>query len=109
MFVARVRGKSMEPAIPDGAWAIFRLFAGGVMPSPTALDGRRVVVELRGEEDPELGGAYTLKRWRVTKFAPEGGVVELTLMPDNPDFKPIRLRQEDGEVRAIAEFVEVVG
>ena len=103
------RGESMEPAIPDGAWAIFRLFAGGVVPSPIALDGRRVVVELRGQEDPDLGGAYTLKRWRVSKSTPEGGVAERTLVPDNPDFKPIRLRPEDGDVRAIPEFVEVVG
>ena len=109
MFVAKVRGKSMEPAIPDGAWAIFRLFAGGVVPSPTALDGKRVVVELRGQEDPDAGGAYTLKRWRVAKTGPDGGIAELALAPDNPDFKPIRLRPEDGDVRVIAEFVEVVG
>jgi SOS-response transcriptional repressor LexA len=109
MFVARVRGKSMEPAIPDGAWAIFRLFAGAVVPSPTALDGKRVVVELRDEADPDTGGGYTLKRWRVAKTGADGGVAELALVPDNPDFKPIRLRPEDGDVRVIAEFVEVVG
>jgi hypothetical protein len=66
-------------------------------------------VELRGQEDPDAGGAYTLKRWRVAKTDRDGGIAELALTPDNPDFKPIRLRPEDGDVRVIAEFVEVVG
>jgi SOS-response transcriptional repressor LexA len=109
MFVARVRGRSMEPAVPDGAWAVFRLYAGHSVPSPLALDGKRVVVELRGRADPDTGGAYTLKRWRVTARTPEGAVAELTLMPDNPDFEPIRLRPDDGDVRVIAELIEVVG
>ena len=43
-FVAKVVGRSMETAIPDGCWALFRLFPGGVAPAPAALDGRRVVV-----------------------------------------------------------------
>jgi hypothetical protein len=31
------------------------------------------------------------------------------LRPDNPDFKPMRMRRADGEIRVIAEFLEVVG
>lgn len=37
----------------------------GVAPSPAALDGRRVVVELHDATDPETGGQYTLKRLKV--------------------------------------------
>jgi Peptidase S24-like len=29
MFVARVVGESMEPGVPDGSWAIFRMFPAG--------------------------------------------------------------------------------
>jgi hypothetical protein len=109
MFVAKVVGRSMETAIPDGSWALFRLFPGGVPPAATALDGRRVVVQLRDATDPETGGSYTLKRWRVTAMGPDGGASEIELRPDNPGFKPIRMRREDGDLRVIAEFLEVVG
>jgi len=108
-FAARVTGRSMEPAIPDGCWALFRMFPGGAAPAATALDGRRVVVQLREAADPEHGGSYTLKRWHVVKLASDGGVEEVELRPDNPDFKPMRMRRADGEIRVIAEFLEVVG
>ena len=84
-FVARVLGESMEPGVRDGSWAIFRAFPAGSAPSPTALDGRRVVVELRDEEDPDTGGRYTLKRWRVARLSPEGHLEEVELCPDNHD------------------------
>ena len=108
MFVAKVVGRSMETAIPDGSWALFRLFPGGVPPAATALDGRRVVVQLRDATDPETGGSYTLKRWRVATMGPDGGAAEIELRPDNPGFKPIRMRPEHGDIRVIAEFLEVV-
>ena len=105
MFVARVLGESMEPGVPDGSWAIFRAFPAGTAPPPTALDGRRVIVELRDEEDPDTGGRYTFKRWYVTRLSPEGHVEEVELRPDNRDFKARKLRAEDGEMRVVAEPV----
>ena len=105
MFVARVVGPSMEAAIPNGSWALFRLFA--VPPPPTALDGKRVVVQLR-ETDPDTGGQYTLKRWHVTRYGSDGGVEEIELRPDNTEYKPIRLSAKDGEIRPVAEFLELV-
>jgi len=104
-----VVGRSMEPAIPDGSWALFRLFPSGIAPAPAALDGRRVVVQLRTDTDPETGGSYTLKRWRVTRTGPDGGAAEIELRPDNPAFKPLRMSSESGDIRVIAEFLEVVG
>ena len=99
----------METAIPDGCWALFRLFPGGASPAPTALDGKRVVVQLRNDTDPETGGSYTLKRWHVASVSKDDGAKEIELRSDNPDFKPMHLRREDGEIRVIAEFLEVVG
>jgi len=109
MFVARVAGHSMEPSIPDGSWCLFRAFAAGEAPSATSLDGRRVVVQLRDDTDPDLGGQYTLKRWRVTQLLPGGVVEEIELRPDNPAQQAWRMRAEDGEIRVVAEFLEVVG
>lgn len=108
MFVARIVGESMEPGVPDGSLAIFRTFPGGAAPAPTALDGRRVIVQLRDDEDPDTGGRYTFKRWRVTKLSADGGVEEIELRADNPAFRAQRFRAQDGEMRVVAEFVEAV-
>ncbi len=105
LFVARVVGRSMEPGIPDGTWGIFRSFAADSTPSPRALDGRRVVVRLPSRSDPETG-AYTLKRWKVTKVGSEGQIEEIALRPDDKTLKPLVLKPEDGEVRAVAEYLE---
>lgn len=107
MFVARVVGRSMEPGIPNGSWCLFRQFTAGA-PPPISLDGRRVVVELRNATDPDTGGAYTLKRWRVASRTPEGAILAIDLLPDNRDFGTLHLTPEDGDLRVIAEFLEVV-
>jgi type III restriction enzyme len=108
MFAARVVGESMEPGVLDGSWAIFRMFAAGAAPPSTALDGRRVIVQLRDEEDPDTGGRYTFKRWRVTKLGVNGGAEEIELRADNPAFKARRFRAGDDDIRVLAEFVEAV-
>lgn len=109
MFVAVVSGKSMEEGIPDGSYCLFRGFEAGMAPSAISLDGRRVVVELREAAEAELGGRYTLKRWKVVKLDSNGGAEEIELRPDNRGYRTIRLRAEDGEIRVVAEMIEVVG
>ncbi len=109
MFVARVAGRSMEDAVPDGSYCLFRAFEAGTAPGALALEGRRVVVELRQDGDADLGGRYTLKRWKVVKGDGDGGALEIALVPDNPGFPSMRLRTEDGEVRVVAELLEVLG
>jgi len=108
MFVAQVVGHSMEPGIPEGAWGLFRSFAVGGQPSATGLDGRRVVARLSSDADPETG-AYTLKRWKVTKVGAGGEVLEVTLRPDNKALAPIVVTPEAGDVRVVAEYLETVG
>jgi SOS-response transcriptional repressor LexA len=107
MFVARVVGHSMEPGIPDGAWGLFRSFPADGQPSPTSLDGRRVVARLTSKSDPETG-KYTLKRWKVTKVTGDQ-IQEVTLRPDNKAVKPLLVTTDDGEVRVVAEYLETVG
>ena len=106
MFVAQIVGKSMEPAIRDGAWCLFRAPVEGTRQSKTVL------VQLRDATDPETGQRYTVKRYKSDK-AKEGGSwrhVKITLKPVNPDFEPIVLTSADeGELQVIAEFVEVLG
>jgi len=106
MFVAQVVGKSMEPAIPDGAYCLFRA------PVEGTRQGRTVLVQLRDSADPETGDRYTVKRYESEKH--ESGDTwrhaRVTLKPENPDFQPIVLTGvEDGAVRVIAEVADVLG
>jgi SOS-response transcriptional repressor LexA len=103
MFVVTVRGKSMEPRIADGSYAVFRA------PVQGSRNGRIVLVELTEPEDPEGGGRYTVKLWRSEKAAAdpsEGGWrhEQIVLEPINQAFKPIVLTDSEG-ARVIGEFV----
>jgi len=106
MFVAQVVGKSMEPAIPDGAYCLF------AAPVEGTRQGKTVLVQLRDVTDPESGERYTVKRYESEK-AQDGELwrhERITLKPINPDFKPIVLTGADeGQLQVIAEFVEVLG
>ncbi len=107
MFVAQVQGKSMEPDIPDGAYCLFRPPAAG------SRAGRTVLVWHTGVTDGETNGQYTVKRYESEKTAsPDASWqhVRITLKPRNPAFVPIVLEPtEEGQVRIIAEFVQVIG
>ena len=106
MFVAQVVGKSMEPAILDGAWCLFRAPVGGTR------QGKIVLVQLRDAADPETGQRYTVKRYKSekTKEADSWRHEKITLKPVNPDFEPIVLAGADeGELQVIAELVKVLG
>jgi type III restriction enzyme len=108
LFVAQVTGHSMEDGIPDGSYCLFRAYEAGTAPHAVALDGRRVVVELREGAESDLGGRYTLKRWRVAKMETDGGVSQIELAPDNHAYRPIHLSASNGEIRVVAEFLEVL-
>ncbi len=106
MFVAQVIGKSMEPAIPDGGWCLFRA------PVEGTRQGKTVLVQLRDATDPETGQRYTVKRYESEKAAKgdSWGHERITLKPVNPDFEPIVLTGSDeGELQVIAELVELLG
>ena len=105
MFVAQVVGKSMEPAIADGAWCLFRAPVEGTRQSKTVL------VQLRDATDPETGQRYTVKRYKSQKVT-EGDTwrhEKITLEPVNPDFEPVELTgAQEGELQVIGELVEVL-
>jgi type I restriction enzyme R subunit len=106
MFVARVVGKSMEPAVPDGAYCLFAAPVAGTR------QGKTVLVQLRDAADPESGERYTVKRYESEK-AKHGDSwrhTRIILKPLNPDFEPIILTGADeGQVQVIAEVVEILG
>jgi len=102
MFVAHVRGRSMEPTIPDGAYCLFRR-----VPFPSSPD-RPVLVRHAGASDPDTGGQYTVKLYREERGPDVRESV--VLRPINPEFAPIVIEgPKPGEVRVLAELVEVLG
>ena len=108
MFVARAIGHSMEPRIHDEDLCVFRADVVG------SREGKIVLVQYRGPEDPETGGAYTLKKYSSEKTREEGGAswrhTRITLSPENPDFKPIVLTPEaEGDIQVVAQLVAVLG
>ncbi|MCY4587615.1 MAG: S24 family peptidase [Bryobacterales bacterium] len=105
MFVAQVVGKSMEPAIPDGAYCIFQA------PVEGARQGKTVLVQMRDDTDPESGQRYTVKRYQSEKVADGDSWrhVKISLNPINTNFQPIVLTDADeGQFQLIAEVVEVL-
>lgn len=106
MFVAQVVGKSMDPAIPDGAYCLF------AAPVEGARQGKTVLVQLRDATDAESGQCYTVKRYESEKaHAGDSWRHErITLKPVNPDFEPIVLiGADEGQLQVVAEFIEVLG
>ena len=105
MFVARIAGRSMQPAIPDGAYALFRA------PVTGTRQGKTVLVQLRDATDPETGARYTVKRYASEK-AGEGDAwrhAKITLKPNNPEFAPIILTDvEEDSLQVVAELLEVI-
>jgi type I restriction enzyme R subunit len=106
MFVAQVVGKSMQPAIPDGSYCLFRA------PVTGTRQGKIVLVQLRDAIDPDNGERYTVKRYLSEKVTHGDSWrhARITLQPVNPDFQPIEFTgAEEGELQVVAELVEVLG
>ena len=105
MFVAQVVGKSMERAIPDGCYCLFRA------PVQGSRQGKTVLVQLRDTIDPETGQRYTVKQYRSEKLAADDSWRHetITLRPVNPDFDPIVLTGAgEDQLQVIAELVETL-
>ncbi len=107
MFVAQIRGKSMEPNYPDESWCLFR------PPRAGTRDGRILLVQHRDISDPAYAGRFTVKRYRSEKVVdPDTGEwrhLRVILEPLNPTFPILEIRaaQED-EFQVIAELVEIL-
>jgi hypothetical protein len=101
MFVARVRGDSMEPLIPANSYCLFRQPADGLR------QGRKLLIWHRGVTDSETGGEYTVKVYESEKTALDDEQWEhksIKLKPLNPKYEPILLTPADeGDVRVLAD------
>ena len=106
MFVCQAVGRSMEPRIHDGDYVVFR-----AQPTGTR-QGKIVLVQYRGDADPETGGSYTVKRYSSEKVPSEDEDwrhARVVLSPTNPEYEPIIVPPEEGEhVGVLAEMVTIL-
>jgi SOS-response transcriptional repressor LexA len=105
MFIARVRGRSMEPKIKDGSWNLFRPCP------PGSREGRIVLVQFNSMGDPENGGRFTVKKYHSNKTvsADAWHHERIELLPLNPDYDPISVSPHEGpEMMVVGEWVASV-
>lgn len=106
MFIAQIKGKSMEPQIPDQSWCLFRPASAGTR------NGKIMLVQHSRIYDSSYTGGYTVKRYKSERVCDEEGNqlhVKVALEPFNSEFETIELiAGEEDEFRLIAEFVEVI-
>lgn len=102
MFAVAVSGRSMEPLIRDGSICLFRPMEG------RDPDDKVVLVQLRDARDPETGGRYTVKRFKVAGRR-DGRISRVRLEPVNREFDAIVLEEDPmRQLTPIAEYLEVV-
>ena len=105
MFVVKVRGRSMEPKIPDGSWCLFRKC------SPGSREGKIVLVQFSGISEAEYGGRYTVKKYHSQKTVTEESWIHqrIQLLPLNPEFDPIEVEPQEAEqMIVVGEFIGVL-
>lgn len=110
MFIATVRGRSMEPLIPDGSRCVFR--AGRALGG--SRQGKRVLVANFGEPGEQR---FTVKRYESVKRQVDDDRTEqvrIILHPLNPEFPSWEIDYEpfdfesSGRIKVIGEFVAVL-
>jgi len=102
LFLVRIHGHSMEPDIPDGSLCLFRPYQGG------SRQHGIYIVQRRGSLDE--GGEFTIKRYESTKVAEAGSWrhAAIGMNPDNPDYAPWALSEEEDRWATVAQFLAVV-
>jgi phage repressor protein C with HTH and peptisase S24 domain len=101
MFVARIRGKSMEPRIPDGSLCVFRREVTG------SRNGRLVLVRNSELADDNQ---YTVKRYKSEKRVTEEGFQQTRIRLEslNPAYPSWDLDEDPEKYQIVAEFVRVI-
>lgn len=98
-LLARVRGDSMAPEVPDGAWCLFH------QPVAELYVRKRVLVRV-ADADPDSGGAWLLKCIGAIEASEHGVRVRLDSRRAHP---PVWLEvREGGDAQVMAELVEVL-
>lgn len=101
MFIATIRGHSMEPRIPDGSLCVFRR-------KPVGSRNNRLVLVRNNELADE--NRYSVKRYRSEKAAHDDSFVHTRIWLEslNPEFPSWDLDPDEDKYEIVAEFVQVI-
>ncbi len=101
MFVAEIRGHSMEPRIPDGSLCVFRRNVVG------SRNGRLVLVRNTELADDNQ---YTVKRYKSEKTYTDEGFQQTRIRLEslNPAYPSWDLDEDSEKYQVVAEFVRVL-
>jgi SOS-response transcriptional repressor LexA len=101
MFIATIRGRSMEPRIPDGSLCVFRR---GVVGSRN----NRLLLVRNAELADE--NRFTVKRYHSEKAVRDESFVHTRIWLEslNPEFPSWDLDPDDEKYQIVAEFVQVI-
>ena len=111
MFAAPVRGRSMEPRIPESSLAVFR-----ANPIGESIDdfstARVVLVILRGPEGKGVSGIYVVRHYRTGNGETRGDGQrreQVVLEALNTEVPNIEIGSKESSVAVIATSVTVLG
>ncbi len=101
MFIAEIRGHSMEPKIPDGSLCVFRRNVVG------SRQNRLVLVRNSELADDNQ---YTVKRYKSEKQYTEEGFQQTRIRLEslNPAYPSWDLDEDESKYEIVAEFVTVL-
>jgi len=101
MFIATIRGRSMEPKIPDGSLCVFRRNVIG------SRNNRLVLVRNAELADENR---FTVKRYHSEKAASDDSFLHTRIWLEslNPEFPSWDLDPDEEKYQIIAEFVQVI-
>jgi type III restriction enzyme len=111
MFVARITGDTMAPAVPAGSWCLFKPF------KDRDPEGRHLVVCHQSISEPGFPVGLTFKRYRVHRVTdPSSGEarhLRIGLEPLNPTHETIEIAVPTDsahalDVRIVAEFDRIL-
>ena len=101
-FLVRVRGRSMEPLIPDGSLCLFHKYSAG--------SRQNQIVLLRDRGDDIGPGRFWLKRYSSAKRVTEAGWshAEIGMRSENPEFNEWDLEADPERYETAGIFDRVV-
>jgi len=103
MFVAKVHGSAMDPAIPSDSYCLFRT------PVDEAISGKIVFVKHSAVHDPHTSGNWTVRRFEKVEAEQDDENWthdRIELQPDNFEYPTMTLElKTESDLEILGEFV----
>ena len=106
MYIVQAVGNSMEPAIYNGDFCVFRANPAG------SRQNKIVLTQHHNFYDSDYKGSYSIKTYTSKKkYDNENNWMheEIILEPKSPDYSPIIIKEDDSnDFRIVGEFIGII-